>query len=372
MQQTSSTFSGRGMRGLTWAIGIGCALTMLSCGKKPAQAPGAEDLTLPLVTVVVPGRSKVETLVNVTGTISARDEMPISVEGEGLRVVAVLAEVGDRVKRGQVLARLNNAIAAPQVASLAASLEEARTSADLAAADYRRAQGVAATGALSAEEIERRRAQSANAAARVKVAAAQLAESRARLGRSEIRAPADGVVLTRNAEVGQTASAGGEPLFRLGRGGEIEMRGRVSEGDVGLLAVGQPASVRVTGVKEEIAGTVRLLGAVIDPNSRLGTVRIALPRNPSLRPGAFARANVLVSTDNTPIVPQTAVQTDPEGNYVLIVGPDGKVSRRGVTVSGTRNAGVVIAAGLEGTEQVVAVAAAFLRPGEKVRVAKGA
>jgi RND family efflux transporter MFP subunit len=258
------------------------------------------------------------------------------------------------------------------VASLAASLEEARTSADLAAADYRRAQGVAATGALSAEEIERRRAQAAQAAARVKVAAAQLAESRARLGRSEIRAPADGVVLTRNAEVGQTASAGGEPLFRLGRGGEIEMRGRVSEGDVGLLAVGQPASVRVTGVKDEIAGTVRLLGAVIDPDSRLGTVRIALPRNPNLRPGAFARANVLVSTDNTPIVPQTAVQTDPEGNYVLIVGPDGKVSRRGVTVSGTRNTGVVIAAGLEGTEQVVAVAAAFLRPGEKVRVAKGA
>ncbi len=372
MQKTISISFGRGVRGLTWAIAVGCALTLMSCSKKPPKAPGAEDLTLPLVTVVVPGRSKVETMVNVTGTISARDEMPISVEGEGLRVVALLVEVGDRVKRGQVLARLSNAVAAPQVASLAASLEEASTSAALAAADYRRAQGVAASGALSAEEIERRRAQSANAAARVKVAAAQLAESRARLGRSEIRAPADGVVLTRNAEVGQTASAAGEPLFRLGRGGEIEMRGRVSEGDVGLLAAGQAASVRVTGARDEIAGTVRLLGAVIDPNSRLGTVRIALPRNPNLRPGAFARANVLVSTENRPIVPQTAVQTDLDGNYVLIVAQDGSVARRGVTVSGTRNAGIVIAAGLEGTERVVAVAAAFLRPGEKVRVAKGA
>lgn len=372
MQKTSLTFLGRGPRGLAFAVAIALTLTLSACGKKPNAAAPDKGLELPLVTVVVPGLSKVETQVSITGVLSARDEMPISVEGEGLRIVAVLAEVGDRVKRGQVLARLSNAIAAPQVASLAASLEEARTSADLAAADYRRAQGVASTGALSAEEIERRRAQAANAAARVKVAAAQLAESRARLGRSEIRAPADGVVLTRNAEVGQTASAGGEPLFRLGRGGEIEMRGRVSEGDVGLLAVNQAASIRVTGVKNEVPGKVRLLGAVIDPATRLGTVRIALARDPNLRPGAFARANVLVSTEQKPIVPQTAVQTDFNGNYVLVVNEKNAVERRGVTISGTRNAGVVVAAGLTGTEQVVAVAAAFLRPGEKVRVAKGA
>jgi HlyD family secretion protein len=363
----------RGQRygGLVLVVAASAVLGITACGKKPAAA-GTKDSELPLVSVVVPGLTKVETQVIVTGTLNARDELPISVEGEGARIVAVLVDVGDRVRRGQVLARLNNAVAAPQVASLAAQLEEARTSSDLAAADYRRAQGVAATGALSAEEIERRRAQSANATARVKVAAAQLAESRARLGRSEIRAPADGVVLTRNADVGQTASAAGEPLFRLGRGGEIEMRGRVSEGDVGLLAVGQSAKVRVTGVPEPVAGTVRLLGAVIDPNTRLGTVKIAVQRDPRLRPGAFARAEVLVATDKRPILPQTAVQTDREGNYVLVVSPQGAVARRGVTVSGTRNAGVVISQGLTGQEQVVAVAAAFLRPGERVRVAKGA
>jgi RND family efflux transporter MFP subunit len=360
------------LAGRMFALTLLLCLPVAACSGKPEKSAAAKASELPLVTVVVPGRSAVETRVAVTGTLSARDELPISVEGEGARIVAVLVEVGDRVKRGQVLARLNNAVVAPQVASLVASLEEARTSADLAAADYRRAQGVASTGALSSEEIERRRAQSANAAARVKVAAAQLAEARARLGRSEIRAPADGVVLTRNAEVGQTASAGGEPLFRLGRGGEIEMRGRVSEGDVGLLAVGQAASVQVTGLREPVAGSVRLLGAVIDPATRLGTVRIALPRNPNLRPGAFARAQVLVSTEQKPIVPQTAVQTDFEGNYVLVVGNGGAVARRGVTISGTRNNGVVVATGLEGTEQVVAVAAAFLRPGEKVRVATGA
>jgi RND family efflux transporter MFP subunit len=255
------------------------------------------------------------------------------------------------------------------VASLSASLEEARTSAELAAADYRRAQGVAATGALSSEEIERRRAQAANAAARVKVAAAQLNEARARLGRSEIRAPADGIVLTRGAEVGQTASAGGEPLFRLGRGGEIEMRGRVAEQDLNLLAVEQTVKVTVSGVELPFDGKVHLLGAVIDPQTRLGSVRVSLPRDPRLRPGAFARGVVLVRSEQKPVLPQTAVLTDFEGNYVLIVDTENRVQRRGVKVSGTRNSGVVVASGLAGPEKVVATAAAFLRPGEKVRTA---
>lgn len=371
MKYTSPYQRGHRPGGLLVICAVGIVLLSTGCGKQKAAA-SVKDSELPLVSVIVPGLSKVETQVIVTGTLNARDELPISVEGEGARIVAVMVDVGDRVRRGQVLARLNNAVAAPQVASLAASLEEARTSADLAAADYRRAQGVASTGALSAEEIERRRAQAANAAARVKVAAAQLAESRARLGRSEIRAPADGVVLTRNADVGQTASAAGEPLFRLGRGGEIEMRGRVSEGDVGLLAVGQTAKVRVTGVAEPVTGKVRLLGAVIDPNTRLGTVKISVASDPRLRPGAFARAEILVATEQRPILPQTAVQTDREGNFVLIVSPQGTVSRQGVTVSGTRNAGVVISEGLTGQERVVSVAAAFLRPGEKVRIPKGA
>jgi RND family efflux transporter MFP subunit len=220
---------------------------LTACGKNaPTEAPAAT----PLVTVIVPGLSDVTDTVTFTGTINARDDMPISLEGDSSRIAAVLVEVGDRVRKGQVLARLNPSVIAPQVASLSAALEAARTSAELAAADYRRAQGVAASGALSTEEMERRRSAATNAQANVKVAAAQLAEVRARFGRTEIRAPADGIVLTRTAEVGQTATLGGEPLFRLGRGGEIEMRGLVAEQDLPRLAVGQPALVRVTGAEQ--------------------------------------------------------------------------------------------------------------------------
>lgn len=337
----------------------------VACGGKPPPRGNQA----PLVSVISPSLSEVPTTITFNGTINARDEMPISVEGEGGRIAAVLVEVGDTVKRGQVLARLSTAVAQPQVASLAAALEEARTSAALSTAEYKRAQAVAASGALSAEEIERRRGAAANADARVKSAAAQLSEARARLGRTDIRAPSDGLVLTRNAEVGQTATVGGEPLFRLGRGGEIEMRGRVAEQDLPQLTVGQPAKVYVTGVKQPFDGKVRLLGAVIDPDTRLGSMRIELAQSPLLRPGAFARGEVTVRTEQLRMLPQTAVLTDADANYVLVIDDEKKVRRKAVTVGGTRAGGVVIDQGLSGDERIVATAAAFLTIGETVRIA---
>jgi RND family efflux transporter MFP subunit len=223
---------------------------------------------------------------------------------------------------------------------------------------------------LSAEEIERRRAASITDAARAKVAAAQLAEAQARLGRTQIRAPSDGVVLTRTAEVGQTAMPGGEPLFRLASGSEIEMRGQIAEQDIAAVQVGQPASVYLTGIAEPFKGKVRLLGAVINPETRLGDIRIELEPHPSLRPGAFARAQVRVSEAERAVLPQTAVLADAQGNYVLIVNDKNETERRAVHVADTTAEGFVIDSGLKGDERVIGTAGGFLRAGEKVRVAQ--
>jgi len=195
-----------------------------STSTPPTATAAAGQESLPLVTVMAPRFRPVTATVSFTGTISARHDMPIGAEGEGGRITAVHVEAGDKVRRGQILARLDRSVILPQVNRLAASLEEARAQAALSEAEYRRAKGVESAGALSAEEIERRRAAAVTDEARVNVAAAQLAEAHARLDRTEIRAPAEGVVLTRNAEVGQTAVPGGEALFRLASGAEIEMR----------------------------------------------------------------------------------------------------------------------------------------------------
>lgn len=333
----------------------------LSSGGAPRK-PSA----LPRVTIVAPALAEVEDTVTFTGTISARDEMPITVEGEGGRISAVLVEIGDRVRAGQVLARLDTSVLQPQVGSLAAALDEARANAELAQADYRRAAAVADSGALSAQEIERRRSVALAADAKVQVAAAQLQEARARLRRTEIRAPQAGLVLTRTAEVGQTATGAGEPLFRLSRDGQVELRGQVAEQDLPRLAPGQGVEVRVTGVATPFTGKVRLLGAVIDPKTRLGSVRVDLEPDPNLRPGAFARAEVEVGRGRRPLLPQSAVLSDVDGAYVMTVGADGTIARRPVTVAGSQREGLVISSGLQGGERVVLTAGPFLRLGEKV------
>lgn len=326
----------------------------------------ANRIPVPTVSVTEAGVSTVPTTVSIIGTIAARYDTPIGVEGDAGRVAAIYVEAGDHVKRGQVLARLSVTVLQPQVANLEAALEQARAEADLADAEYRRAQAVGASGALSAEETQRRRSAGVTAAAKVKVAAAQLAEAQARLARAEVRAPADGIILTRNVEVGQTAVPGGEALFRLSEGGEVELRGQVAEQDLPLLKVGQLVNVRLTGTTEVYEGRVRLLPAVIDPQTRLGMARVALTPEPNLRPGAFARAEVTVSNADRAVLPQTAVLIDDKGSYVFIVNAQNKVERRTVRVSGIVQNGVTIAAGINGKEQVVVSAGGFLQAGETV------
>jgi HlyD family secretion protein len=329
--------------------------------------PALGNRPVPTVSVTEIGISKVPTTVSIIGTIGARYDMPIGVEGDGGRVSAILVEAGDHVKRGQVLARLNVSVLEPQVANLEAALEQSHAEAELADAEYRRAQAVGASGALSVEETGRRKSSSVTAAAKVKFAEAQLNEAKAKLARADIRAPEDGIILTRNVEVGQTAMAGGDALFRLSKGGEVEMRGQVAEQDLPLLVVGQEVNVRLTGTSKIYPGKIRLLGAVIDPATRLGMARITLTPDPNLRPGAFARADVTVSNAERSVLPQTAVLTDDRGSYVLIVNKQNKVERRAVRVSGIVQNGVTIADGVAGTDQVIATAGAFLTEGEVVK-----
>ncbi len=354
---------------LTGAVVLVVGAWKLFGHSKPATDTLAERAELPLITIVVPALQSVTSSVQFTGAIAARYDMPIANEGETGRITGVFVEAGDKVKRGQLLARIDDSVLVQQVNRLAASLEQARAQAALSAAEFKRAQGVEAAGALSAEDIEKRRATSVTDAANVKVVAAQLAEAQARLARTHLTAPVDGVVLTRHAEVGQIANPGGDPLFRIASGGEVEMRGQIAEQDLAAVKTGQSANVYLTGTARAYPGTVRLLGAVIDPVTRLGDIRIQLKPDPALRPGAFARAEVSVDKAQRPVLPQTAVMADAGGSYVLIVNAANKVERRPVKVAGLTDAGTTISSGLSGNERVVATAGGFLREGEEVRIA---
>jgi len=114
---------------------------------------------------------------------------------------------------------------------------------------------------------------------------------------------------------------------------------------------------------------VRLLGAVIDPATRLGEVRVALPLDPTLRPGAFARGEAHVGEAAHPILPKSAVLIDGTQAYVMVVNASGIVERRPVKVGQVSAQGIAIYEGLSGDERIVTMAAGFLREGEKVEIA---
>jgi HlyD family secretion protein len=361
----------------TLFIAAGVLLALVIGGWRLTRSPAAnaameKDGTVPpLVTVLVPALGNVMTTVAVTGQISAQNDMPIGVEGDGGRIAAVLVEPGDKVKRGQVLARLNPLTAQSQVDSAAASVDELKAAAASAQADYARAEK--ARDSFSVEEFERRRTAALTAAAKAKAAEAQLNEARTRWQRMTVLAPSDGIVLTRAAEIGQIATPGSPPLFRLARDGEIEMRAQVAEQDVPRLKVGQSALVRLDGVPQPFVGKVWQIGAVIDGTTRQGTVRISLPADDqNLRPGAFARADIQAGAMVGVILPQTAVLSDDHGTYTLVVGADDKVERRAINVVGARAEGLLVDSGITGNERVIAIAGAFLRAGEQVKVAPAA
>lgn len=361
-----------GVLAIVVAVAVAAAVWMSRASGPSATATLANEQSIPLVSVMSPGVTAVTSNVTFTGAISARYDMPIGIDGDAGRIVGIYVEAGDHVKKGQLLAKLDDSVLVPQVNRLAASLEQTRAQAALSAAEYRRAQAVAPAGALSAEDVEKRRATQITDEATVKVAAAQLAEYEARLNRTHVVAPVDGTVLMRKAEVGQIASSGGDALFRIASGGEVEMRGQVAEQDLAVLKTGQPAAVYITGLSRPFEGRVRLLGAVIDPNTRLGEIRIALKPDPALRPGAFARGSVIVDKAERPVLPQTAVMSDSQGTYVYVINGKSHVERRSVSVGGTIDAGVIVSAGLTGSERVVTTAGGFLRNGERVTVAPAA
>lgn len=328
---------------------------------------GANEL-VPHVTVVRPGSDVVSMTINATGTIAARREMPVGVVGEGGQVTAVLVEPGDWVKAGQVLARVERTVQTQQRQSLAASLEVARADARLAQNDLDRAQALVSRGFISNADLDRKTATRDAAIARVRVAEAQLQEQQARLGRLDIRAPASGLVLTRNVEPGQVIGAGSGVLFRLAKGGEMELRAKLSEADLASLKVGARAAVTPVGSTQSHDGSVWQISPVIDPQSRMGLARIALRYGKDLRPGGFATTQIVSGSVRAPLLPESAIQNDDKGSYVYVVNRKNNVAeRRDVKIGEVSATGVMVTSGLDGTEQVVTLAGGFLNPGQKVQ-----
>jgi len=336
----------------------------LTAAKSGPQGGAAQQL--PTVTVAVPGRTAIERAISGTGSLAARREMPVGVAGEGGVVTRVLVEPGAWVTAGQVLATVDRSVQAQTAQSQAAAVRVAQADLDLAQANLDRAQRLVSNGFVSKADIDRLGATRDAAAARVRVAQAQLGETNARNRRLDIRAPAAGLVLTRQVEPGQIISAGSGTLFRIAMGGQMEMRAQLSEADLQRLAPGAPADVTPVGTTQVFKGEVWQVSPVIDPQTRQGIARIALGYDKALRPGGFASARIVAGGNVAPLLPQSAVQSDAKGNFVYVLNAKNEAERRAITTGQVSDTGVAITSGLTGSERVVLTAGAFLTPGQKV------
>jgi RND family efflux transporter MFP subunit len=352
---------GLGLFGLLLAIGVYFALA----GGEPV-AVGDDNSQAPSVTVITPGKTTVAGIIEAPGTLAARRPMPVGAVGEGGQVLRVTVDAGDWVQQGQVLAVIDRSVQVQQAEAQAAQIQVAKADANLAQANLDRALQLVARGFVSKADVDRLTAVRDSAAARVKVAEAQLREQRARNERLNVYAPATGYVLQRNVEPGQTVGAGTGALFTIASGGEMEMLAQLSEEQLAGIAIGTTATIIPTGSKREFTGQVWQLAPVIDQTTRQGTARIALSFAPELRPGGFATARLSSGSFTATVLPESAVLADAEGSFVYVVGKDNKAERRAVKTGAVTKQGIAITEGLAGTEQVVLRAGGFLNPGESI------
>jgi RND family efflux transporter MFP subunit len=320
----------------------------------------------PTVTVISPGATTVVGEINVNGSLAARREMPVGSVGEGGQVRQVLVEAGSWVQAGQVLAVIDRSVQVQQQAGSGAQISVAEADARLAQANLERALKLVDRGFISKADVDRLTATRDAANARVRVARASFGQIGAQIARLNIVAPAAGLVLERRIEPGQVVSGGSGVLFRIAKGGEMELKALVGETDLAKISTGIIAEVRPVGGDKTFSGQVWQVSPVIDPATRQGFARIALAYAPELRPGGFANAVIKAGSMVAPMLPDSAILNDNSGSYVYVVGKDNKVERRNVKLGLVTDKGIAIASGISGNERVVLRAGGFLNPGESV------
>lgn len=373
-------------------LALGVAVAMVA-GAAWAQTQPAPPRP-PSVSVAAVTRGDIAARVLVSGTLVAREEALVVSEVDGLSIVELLAEEGETVKKGQVLARLNRAALDVSLAQNAAQLQRvaaaiAQARANIAEAEAQRvqtanalgrAQTLRGEGITSAEVLDQRVAAARAAEARVNAARqsivmaeaeqaqaeAQRREIELRIQRAEIKAPRAGVISRRNARLGQIAGmAGGDPLFRIIVDSAVELEAEVPEAEMPRLAPGRPAEVTPAGISEPLKGVIRLISPEIDRQTRLGRVRIALPEASVRSVGAFARGVIEVDRRVALTVPISAVNFRRDGATVQVVEGDA-VRVRPVQLGLSGEGRVEIREGVREGDRVVARAGTFLRDGDVI------
>lgn len=351
---------------LTFAAGLLLARHWLAAVPPPASTAAEAPPVLAVRVVPATIRNLARPVIG-DGSIVAWQELVVGTESSGLRIVEVAFEEGDRVRQGQMLLRLDDTVLTAQQGQADAAIAEAEAALRIAEQDMRRAVELSRSQSVARQTLEQRQAATLQAEARLAATRAAREEVAARLAQTRIRAPTDGIVSRRTALLGGVVGAGQE-MLRLIRDGRLELNARIAELDLGPLAPDMP--VQVTHGDRRIEARIRAVAPTVAAETRLGIVHVALPADTGLRPGMFARAEIMPPAAPALTVPQEAVLTRDNQAAVLVLPPDTDRVARRVIATGQRRDGLVeVTAGLEPGERVVVAGAGFLSDGDRIRLA---
>lgn len=340
---------------------IASALSLLL--QPVADARGA-SATMTVQTVSVE-QVQVTRRITATGNVVSWREIPIATEATGLSINEILVDENDVVEKGQVLARLNSDQIAAESAKQKAAIVELQAALANARSDAARARMVT-PGTISTQTIELRQTLVLTTEARLEAARAQQAQIEARQRQTVVVAPAAGIISSRAVAVGQVVQSGTE-IFRLIQDGRIEVDARVLETDVLASRVGQ--TVRVygpSGLGED--GQVRLVSPVVDPKTRLGTVRIALPARSRLNPGMFARVEIAAESRVALTVPLKALVWRDAKAHVFKIASGNVATLAEIGIGQPGSGDIEVFKGLRAGERVVVEGAGLLHDGDAVNV----
>ena len=348
-----------------------CAIFGLSACS-PSETDNAAAASTPdsamRVNVVAIGKQKAMPTLHLTGTVAAKEDVAVGTALSGLKILEVNADVGQRVEKGQVLARLDSVNVQAALRQSEMALAKARSNLNARQAEWREAQAtfnryrpLANEGAVTPQELDQQRLRLESAQANVQAARAeiaqlqsQLTDSRHQRAKAEITAPVSGIISQRAAEAG--ALTGSDALFHIIQDGEME------------LAANATAKVHVRGQHEPLSGNIRLISPQMDSGTRLGTVRIALEKQPALQNGAYGEAEVQLPTqESAAALPVQAVSFADDGQaFVMLVGADNRVKRQAVNIGRQNAEWVEIVSGVNAGARVVRNAAAFVSDGDLI------
>jgi RND family efflux transporter MFP subunit len=354
------------------AAALWSVVTQAQDGKAQADAAKkAAQAARPALTVTLtsPQPADWPQVITANGNVAAWQEAVIGAEISGYRLTEVLVNVGDVVKKGQMLARVSSDTVAAELNQSRAAAEEAQANLAEARANADRARQIQATGALSAQQISQYLTAEQTALARLNAARAKVLADELRLAQTRVLAPDDGVISARTATVGSLAQTGQE-LFRLIRGGRLEWRAEVTATELARVKPGMPATLQPPGAAAgaRVQGKVRIVAPTVDAQTRNAIVYVDLPPGGAVRAGMFVRGELQVGQSPGLTLPQSAVVLRDGFAYVYRVGADNRVAELKVETGRRVGDRVEVMRGLTADMKLVATGAGFLTDGDAVRV----